>query len=89
MLHQWHLANIRCQGCARSIYKQLSKLSNITDVRVMVDEKLVEFIAPDEALVQVERCLKRMGYVRAEDQAENNGLTVARSVMSCLAGKLS
>jgi copper chaperone len=89
MQYQWHLLNIRCQGCAKTIRRQLAKLPQVTDVSVDPEAKLLSFSAPEMMLGQVEQRLKQIGYVRSEQADENDAMLVARSVVSCVVGKLS
>lgn len=89
MQYQWHLLNIRCQGCAKTIRRQLAKLPQVTEVSVDPEAKLLRFSAPEELVDQVEQSLRQKGYVRSEQADENDVLLVARSVVSCMAGKLS
>lgn len=80
--------NLKCGGCANTIFTNLSSIQNISDVEVVVDESTVTFSStnPEEAQMVKEK-LKSLGYPSIDD---SNSLTSkAKSFVSCATGKLS
>ncbi|MGL2963774.1 heavy-metal-associated domain-containing protein [Flavobacterium sp. RSB2_4_14] len=82
------IQNLKCGGCANTITKKLSELSNITNVKVIVDDNEVAFEYTDDlALQNVKETLKSIGY---PEQGDDNSLgTKAKSFVSCAIGRMN
>jgi copper chaperone CopZ len=83
-----YIQNLKCGGCATTITDKLSKIENITDINVIVDENAVQFNYTDLiALEKVKETLQKIGY--PEDGEANSLATKAKSYVSCAIGKIS
>nr|WP_297782422.1 heavy-metal-associated domain-containing protein [uncultured Allomuricauda sp.] len=80
--------NLKCGGCAKTIFNKLSEIKEIKDVIVEKDSSSVSFdhqSADDASLVK--ETLKKLGYPTIEEQ---NGLVEkAKSFVSCASGKMA
>lgn len=81
------IQNLKCGGCANTVTKGISKLDNVNNVEVDVENNLVSFEYTDEATLQkVSSALLKMGYPKAGD---NNSLgSKAKSYVSCAIGRM-
>jgi len=81
------IQNLKCGGCANTIKSKLNNLSNISDVKVSIDEDSVTFNYSDDlALASAKETLKINGY--PEIGAENTLGTKAKSFVSCAVGRV-
>jgi len=82
------IQNLKCSGCANTITSKLSELSNISNVKVNVDEAKVELDYFNELdLENAKEVLKSIGY---PEVGEVNSLgTKAKSYVSCAIGKMN
>jgi copper chaperone CopZ len=82
------VANIKCDGCATTITKQLSKIQGIRGVEVRNDqgEVAIEYDTVDQRAAVVST-LKKLGYPEAT--AENGLLDQVKSYASCMIGRIS
>ncbi|WP_053972238.1 heavy-metal-associated domain-containing protein [Mangrovimonas sp. ST2L15] len=80
--------NLKCGGCAKTIISKVSEIQNISDVEVDVMQSKVSFHSNSEAdSLKVKETLKSLGYPSID---EENGLTAkAKSMVSCMTGKIS
>lgn len=82
------IQNLKCGGCVNTITSTLSKLSNISNVKVNVEETEVELDYLNEIdLENVKEALKSIGYPEVGDA--NSFGTKAKSYVSCALGKMS
>lgn len=81
------IQNLKCGGCANTVTKGISKLDNVSNVEVDVENNVVTFEYTDEAtLEKVTSTLLKMGYPKAGD---NNSLgSKAKSYVSCAIGRM-
>ena len=83
-----YIQNLKCDGCANTITKNISTLDAITDVSVNVEESCVSFVyITEEKLIEVKEKLKALGY--PEDGEANSLGSKAKSYVSCAIGKMS
>jgi copper chaperone len=83
------VANLKCNGCASSIKKELSKIPGVQDVAVDVeqDKVVVTYEENDETRPKVIHSLHSLGYPEA---TEKNGLLLQlKSYTSCMIGKMN
>ncbi|MEC7263925.1 MAG: heavy metal-associated domain-containing protein [Bacteroidota bacterium] len=83
----FHVQNLKCGGCARTISNKLSEMKGIEDVIVEKERSSVSFehqSADDASLVK--STLRQLGYPTLDD--ENGVFQKAKSFVSCANGKL-
>lgn len=80
------IQNLKCGGCANTIYSKLEQIDGITEILVSNDDDSVEFSYSDEKLLNsVEDTLSNLGYPVA---GETNTLgKKAKSYVSCAVGR--
>jgi len=80
--------NIKCHGCANTIKREVSKMENVTDVKVNVEKGAVAFNHPDENSTEeaVAMRLRKLGY-----PLQGTGGTGAKvkSYVSCAVGRMN
>ncbi|WP_437399146.1 heavy-metal-associated domain-containing protein [Flagellimonas lutimaris] len=80
--------NLKCGGCAKTIFNKLSGIKEIKDVIVEKDSSSVSFdhqSADDASLVK--ETLRNLGYPTIDD--ENGFVEKAKSFVSCASGKMA
>jgi len=80
--------NLKCGGCAKTIFNKLSGIKEIKDVIVEKDSSSVSFdhqSADDASLVK--EILRNLGYPTIDD--ENGFVEKAKSFVSCASGKMA
>ena len=83
-----YIQNLKCGGCANTITKKISELTNVSDVKVNVDEAAVSFnYKNDLDLHNVKETLKLIGY--PIDGDANSIGTKAKSFVSCAIGRMN
>lgn len=83
-----HIENLKCQGCASTIKKGLLKIDEVKEVKIDVEQSLVEISFEGEDAI-TEKCktkLKNLGYPKT---GENTTISVAKSYVSCAIGKIN
>lgn len=83
------IANLKCNGCASTIKKEISKLPSVHAVAVDVenDKVVVTYDHEEETRPTIIHSLHALGYPEA---TEKNGLLLQlKSYTSCMVGKLS
>ncbi len=82
------IQNLKCNGCANTISKELNLLENISGVKVDHEEQTVSFLYAREAdLVTAKSALQRLGY---PVEGETNSLTEkVKSYVSCAIGRIN
>ena len=79
--------NLKCGGCANTITNSLSKMDNVTDVKVDVETSIVSFeVTSEEAKAKVIAKLNSLGY---PPEGTSTGIQKAKSYVSCAIGKVS
>ncbi|MFT0713724.1 heavy-metal-associated domain-containing protein [Flagellimonas lutimaris] len=84
----FHVQNLKCGGCAKTISNKLSGIKEIKDVIVEKDSSSVSFdhqSADDASLVK--ETLRKLGYPTIDD--ENSIVDKAKSFVSCASGKMA
>lgn len=80
------IQNLKCGGCAYTITTKLSKLKNVSNVEVDVDNNTISFnYLHNKDLEAVKNKLKDLGYPSIDE--ENTFTSKAKSFVSCATGK--
>jgi copper chaperone CopZ len=88
MRETFHLANIKCGGCAHSIKTKLEDINGISDVIAIPEDGTVTFnFENEETKITGLENLKKMGYPLSTE--DNTILTKAKSYASCMIGKVN
>lgn len=88
MRETFHLANIKCSGCAHSIKTKLQEINGISDAIATPEDGTVSFHFESEDIkIQGLETLKKMGYPLSTE--DNTILTKAKSYASCMIGKVN
>ncbi len=87
MNYSIEIQNLKCGGCANSIKKGISKLTEVSSVDVDVENALVKIEAAENLEDSLKTELARLGYPAV---GENNPLgSKAKSFVSCAVGRMS
>lgn len=79
--------NLKCGGCAKTIYSQLGKLKSLSDIEVEIDSSKVSFSYRDSENIQLAKStLKSLGYPSISDS--NSLVDKTKSFISCASGKI-
>ena len=82
------IANLSCSGCVNTITKKLSEKNDVDSVLVELESSKVSVRGTDTLIREdITNTLRSLGYPEATE--ENGLLTKARSINSCLTGRLS
>lgn len=83
------VANLKCNGCANTVIRNLSEMEGVSEVMVRVDQDEVEFSYSGEPseLQNIKDRLHGLGYPEATDA--NGLLTRLKSFKSCMLGKIN
>lgn len=80
--------NLKCGGCAKTIYTHLEKLKSLSDIEVEIEPSKVSFSYNDmESALEAKRILKSLGYPSITDR--NSMVDKTKSFISCASGKIS
>lgn len=80
--------NLKCGGCAKTIYTHLEKLKSLSDIEVEIESSKVSFSYIDSENIQlVKNTLKNLGYPSITDT--NSIVDKTKSFISCASGKLN
>lgn len=80
--------NLKCGGCASTIFKNLISIDGISEVNINAEESSVEFAyAEESSLNTVEEKLRNLGYPVLGNA--NTYLNKAKSFISCATGKMN
>lgn len=80
--------NLKCGGCANTITAKLSRIENISDLKVDVENSAISFgFKRIKEVALVKDKLKSMGYPSIDNR--NSLASKARSFVSCATGKIS
>lgn len=83
----FHVQNLKCGGCAKTITENISAMSGILEVSVDIDKSEVHVAFKNESIPHlVEKSLSSMGYLIVGDK--NSIFTKTKSLVSCASGKL-
>jgi len=84
---QFIVANIKCNGCATTIKKELLKLTQVKNVEVFGEEDLIKIEHEGAERELIAKKLHELGYPEATEQ---NGLLLQlKSYASCMLGRIS
>lgn len=88
MKNQIQIQNLKCGGCAKTIFKNLEQITGVTNLSIDIENSTVEFTTENDVLLEkVTMELNKMGYPQISDA---NDLThIAKSFISCGMGKFS
>ena len=82
------VANLKCNGCAKTIQNKLSEIPGVLTVKVDPEQASVKVEHEESTLrSSLNEQLKTLGYPEIGD--DNNLLTQMKSYASCMIGKLS
>ncbi|SDG97338.1 heavy-metal-associated domain-containing protein [Psychroflexus sediminis] len=80
--------NLKCGGCANTIYKHLNSFEDVSNLDIEAELSSVSFSYKDDStLSDVENKLKQLGYPVVGDA--NNYINKAKSFISCATGKMN
>lgn len=81
------IANLKCNGCASTIKKELSSLSGVKEVAVDVEKDAVKVTYDNIGRESIISKLHSLGYPEA---TEKNGLLLQiKSYGSCMVGRIN
>ena len=85
---KFKIMNLRCGGCASTITSKIQELKGVDKVKVHIEESTVDVDHNDQINAEtLAEKLKQLGY---PTEGENNDLlTKAKGLKSCMIGKLS
>jgi len=87
MRTQFEIQNLKCDGCANTILKNLDKIVGIDQIHLEVDNALIAFHHTDDTkAAEVRSTLAKLGYPVVGDT--NPMLKKAKSFVSCAIGKM-
>lgn len=79
--------NVRCNGCATTISKQLDLIPTISNVIVEIKTGKISFTCLDDrCTLSVVSVLKKCGYPLS---GKGSKVDMAKSVISCVKGKIN
>lgn len=86
--HSFFVENLKCNGCANTIRKEISKFGSVQKVLVDSEHSLItiEFNDTNDELEKIKQKMVKIGY--PETGTENNFLTEAKSYVSCAIGRM-
>jgi copper chaperone len=80
------VANLKCDGCATTIKRELQKIKGVADVHVDIDNDAVDVSYSDVDRSAITKKLHALGYPEA---TEKNGLLLQlKSYASCMVGRV-
>ena len=79
--------NIKCHGCANTIKREISKIENVSDVKVDVEKGAVAFSHPEETSPEeaIAQRLRKLGYPL---QGTGGTGSKVKSYVSCAIGRM-
>ncbi len=81
------IANLKCNGCATTIKKELLKINGVRDVEVDIDNDAITLSSEN---VERDVILKRLHTLGYPEATEKNGLLLQlKSYTSCMIGKVN
>jgi len=81
------IQNLKCGGCANTIFSKLNALPTVSEVEVDTKTDTVSFeTTHPESIAEVKSTLKALGYPAIDES--NSILTKAKSFVSCAAGRM-
>ena len=79
------VANLKCNGCATTVRRELMKLEGVTEVHVALEEDAVDVSYDQTERASIVHRLLALGYPEA---TEKNGLLLQlKSYGSCMLGR--
>lgn len=93
MQYSFVVENIRCGGCKNTIASKLTKMVQVKEVHVDIDEKKITVVTTPDNDPNMRNILgqklAKLGYPEVGTTDSNSLLTKAASVVSCAIGKVS
>lgn len=87
---QFHVENIKCGGCEKSIIKGLNSIEGLSNVVIDRDQQMVNVTADKSLREAIEAKLKSMGYPEyGSVSGLDAGMANAKSFVSCAIGRVS
>ena len=80
------VANLKCDGCATTIQKELFKVNGVIIVEIEPENNIVEVTYENSDRDTIIKKLESIGYPEATH--ENGLLLKIKSYISCMAGKI-
>ncbi len=81
------IQNLKCDGCANTIFNKLSDNHNISDILIDNDTNTVSFSHKnDDDIVEIKESLTKLGYPVVGDK--NAFTTKAKSYVRCAIGRV-
>lgn len=81
------IANLKCNGCATTIKKELLKINGVRSVEVDIDNDAITLSSEN---VERDVILKRLHTLGYPEATEKNGLLLQlKSYTSCMIGKVN
>ena len=86
--HSFFVENLKCNGCANTVRKEVSKFSSVSKVLVEPDQSLI-VIELDDTQNELEQIMKRLAKIGYPERGtDNNVFTEAKSYVSCAIGRM-
>lgn len=87
---QFHVENIKCGGCEKSIIKGLNSIEGLSNVVIDRDQQMVNVTADKSLREAIVAKLKSMGYPEyGSVSGLDAGMANAKSFVSCAIGRVS
>lgn len=87
---QFHVENIKCGGCEKSIIKGLNSIEGLSNVVIDRDQQMVNVTADNSLREAIAAKLKSMGYPEyGSVSGLDAGMANAKSFVSCAIGRVS
>jgi copper chaperone CopZ len=81
------IANLKCNGCASTIKKELQLINGVKEVTVDVESDIVTVVSEDTERQSIIAKLHSLGYPEATE--ENGLLLQLKSFGSCMIGRIN
>jgi len=82
------IQNLKCGGCANTIFNKLTDNRNISDIIIDNDANTVSFSHKnDDDIIEIKELLTKLGYPVVGDK--NAFTTKAKSYVSCAIGRVN
>jgi len=90
MKRKFKVNNVKCDGCARTLTKELQKDFGETSVNLEVEPREITLYVEDEKLEELTLKLRSLGYPLTTDKLSTFQTvgTTAKSYVSCAIGKM-
>ena len=85
--HSFFVENLKCNGCANTVRKEVSKFSSVSKVLVEPDQSLI-VIELDDTQNELEKIMQRLAKIGYPEMGQNTFAYSARSYVSCAIGRM-